>query len=134
MKKHEPEDVCRIPFCKECEANIKKAATPQSTTPNKDLREKIEEVLEKLHEKVLIGWIVNDGKPHKSMSHGGQDGCTDKATQSLLALLDEETLKARIDELKHIDDPVNVYVYWEGLMRPLDRIQELQRATAKEGK
>lgn len=44
-----------------------------------------------------------------------------EATQAINLLLEE----ARIDELKHIDDPVNVQLYHYGLISVKDRIKEL---------
>lgn len=49
-----------------------------------------------------------------------------RAFDEALKAINTIRLEDRIDELKHIDDPVNVYVYWEGLIRPLDRIKQLK--------
>lgn len=45
-----------------------------------------------------------------------------KAVEQLEALIN----KARIEELEHIDDPVNVNLYYEGLISVADRIKTLR--------
>lgn len=65
--------------------------TPAKASPPtpSDLSTQIEEILEKLHEKLLIGWIVNDGETHVVPSHGSNDGCTELATAQILSLFEE---------------------------------------------
>lgn len=60
----------------------------------------IDEILQKLHDKLVIGWIVNDGKPHTIPSHASNDKCTDEAKQALQSLIEDRAREARIDELK----------------------------------
>jgi hypothetical protein len=39
---------------------------------------------------------------------------------------EQQEIEARIAELKHIDDPINVSLYWEGLVSVDKRLAELE--------
>lgn len=56
----------------------------------------LDEVLNALHEKLVIGWIRNDGQAHPIQSHSNSDSCTKEAKAQIQALIDA----ARVDELK----------------------------------
>lgn len=69
----------------------------------------LDRILEQLHEKLLIGWIVNDGKPHiVNTSHGTDDGCLDETKEKIRQLfiskeaVEEANLRAALDELEAI--------------------------------
>lgn len=49
------------------------------------------------------------------------------AIDQLLTLITKEVTKGKIEELEHIDDPVNVRLYFEGLISVKDRINELNK-------
>ena len=55
----------------------------------------------------------------------------EQVTNDIIELIEVYRLKverdARIDELKHIDDPVNVRVYWNGLKEIGERITDILR-------
>ena len=55
----------------------------------------IDELLEELHERLLIGWVRNDGKVHTMPSHGSNDGCTDEAKAKLNAHFRKELEELR---------------------------------------
>jgi hypothetical protein len=75
-------------------------------TTHKDTNEELDKILEKLHEKLLIGWIVNDGEVHAMPSHGNNDGCTDDAKTALLTYIDSvcqsKCIEAKIEAYRHI--------------------------------
>ena len=50
----------------------------------------------------------------------------EQATTALKTLLTSEKNKAVVEELEHIDNPTNVWLYYEGLISVKDRIKELK--------
>jgi len=54
----------------------------------------IDDLLKRFHQKLLIGWVINDGKVHDMPAHGTHDGCIDDVKQALyqavLAVIGEE--------------------------------------------
>ena len=66
-----------------------------STAPQPNLEAKTEEILEKLHEKVAIGWVRNDGKPHALPTHATGDECVKEATHAIKELL----IEAKVEEV-----------------------------------
>lgn len=56
-------------------------------------QEELEKILEDLHEKLLIGWIKNDGKTHVIPSHTNKDGCINDTLTSIINLVDKELPK-----------------------------------------
>lgn len=84
----------------------------------------IDESLENIlrnHVYVLTQEILNP-TPQK-----GNEVYTKPTIRELKALITEEVRQGRIDELKHIDDPVNVNLYFEGLISVKDRIKTLSQ-------
>lgn len=55
----------------------------------------LDKALEELHQKVAIGWIKNDGKPHALPTHSNNDSCVTEAKEAILAHIEEEKRLAR---------------------------------------
>lgn len=49
-----------------------------------------------------------------------------KAKQALNLYIEEKMKEARLDELKHIDDPANVRLWFDGYYGVKERIEELE--------
>lgn len=86
----------------------------------------LDQILEKAHQKLLFSWIKNDGKTHTIPTHANYDGCMDETKQALNLYIEEKMKEARLDELKHIDDPANVRLWFDGYYGVKERIEELE--------
>jgi hypothetical protein len=51
----------------------------------------------------------------------------DQALQALNLYIEDRERLARLDELKHIDDPANVRLWFDGFYGVKDRIKELEK-------
>jgi hypothetical protein len=60
-----------------------------------DYEGEIDKLLEKMHEKVALGWIKNDGKTHTVTSHATGDNCVTESREAILALLNRAAGEAK---------------------------------------
>jgi len=65
--------------------------------------------------------------PKNSMPGLERELIIDYWRKAIQSLIDQKVIEARIDELKHIDNPVDVRLYFNGLISVADRITQLNK-------